>query len=190
MPSLDSISAALPNPEQFSLLAPDFLVYTFFVGLLGYAAANDIKTFRIPNVIPLCLVLIWPAHLLVQNEPGLIVYGPLVAIAVFVVGLGLFCFRLMGGGDVKLIAAVALWAGPEGVLSFLLVTTVVGGLMAFIWSRQRIRFALAMAADAIGGEGVRNALLSESLPYGVAIASGGAVLGMAFLRHATRPLGL
>ena len=41
----------------------------------------------------------------------------------FVIGLALFARKLIGGGDVKLIAAVSLWAGLEHFVWFVLVTS-------------------------------------------------------------------
>ena len=61
-----------------------------------------------------------------------------LAVVVFVVGLGLFARELIGGGDVKLIAALSLWAGPEQFVWFMLVTTLTGGALSLIslWYRR------------------------------------------------------
>ena len=61
-----------------------------------------------------------------------------LAAAVFVVGLGLFARELIGGGDVKLLAALSLWAGPEQFVWFMLVTTLAGGVLSLIslWYRR------------------------------------------------------
>ena len=61
-----------------------------------------------------------------------------VAAAVFVFGFVLFARQLIGGGDVKLIAAVSLWAGPEHLALFALVTSLAGGVLALgsLWYRR------------------------------------------------------
>ena len=81
-----------------------------------------------------------------------------VALAVFT-GLALtFYLGMMGGGDVKLAAAIALWFSPLTTLKFLVLMSVGGGfltLIVLILHRLRSR------------EG------RPEIPYGVAIAFGG-----------------
>ena len=80
------------------------------------------------------------------------------ATAVFVAGAVAFRFRLLGGGDVKLIAAAALWLGAAALGPFLLATALAGGALA-------VGFLLARHARREG--------LAAGLPYGIAIAAGG-----------------
>jgi prepilin peptidase CpaA len=47
----------------------------------------------------------------------------------FGAGLVLFNFRLLGGGDVKLLTAVSLWAGLGTVWAMLVTTAIAGGLL-------------------------------------------------------------
>ena len=87
--------------------------------------------------------------------------------AVFAVGVGLFVLKLTGGGDVKLLAATALWAGTERVLGLLLVMALAGGVLALVmWlARGGARYAAGGVEDVSLGR--------MRLPYGLAIASGG-----------------
>ena len=61
-------------------------------------------------------------------------YGALGAIgcalAVFLVGAVLFARGWLGGGDVKLLTAATLWAGPAGTPALLVLTGVLGGVLA------------------------------------------------------------
>ncbi len=52
-----------------------------------------------------------------------------VALAAFVVLAGLFALRMMGGGDVKLLTALALWLRPVLFAKLLLIMALVGGLL-------------------------------------------------------------
>ena len=66
---------------------------------------------------------------------------------------------MLGGGDVKLLAAAALWTGSAALLPFLMATALAGGLLA----------ALFLAFARREGKPV-------ALPYGVAIAAGGILI--------------
>ena len=58
-----------------------------------------------------------------------------VALAVFLAGAVLFARGWLGGGDAKLLSAATLWAGASQTLGLLLVTGVLGGVLALIvWS--------------------------------------------------------
>ncbi len=92
-------------------------------------------------------------------------------------GLLAFRFGLLGGGDVKLLSAAALWAGPQWVAHLLLLTAAAGGLLALsalafpVVARQgRQRFAPT-----------KQAVMKHEIPYGIAIAVGGAYVGTQLL---------
>jgi prepilin peptidase CpaA len=87
---------------------------------------------------------------------------------VFVAGAVAFSVGVMGGGDVKLLAAASLFAGPARQLDFLTITAVVGGVLGLaILAGVQIG-----PADASAQGTLRNRLRS-GLPYGPAIAAGG-----------------
>ncbi len=86
----------------------------------------------------------------------------------------MFALKWMGGGDVKLLTALALWIEPEWFLRLLIVMALVGGLLTIVmgaWHvarRQKDRLAI---------------------PYGVAIAVAGLwVLGTHYLPAARSSL--
>lgn len=87
------------------------------------------------------------------------------AAVVFALGVAAFAAGGLGGGDVKLLAAVSLFAGPGRIVDFLAVTAIAGGVMG-----------LAILAGAPIGQpaaGPLRARLRRDLPYGPAIAAGG-----------------
>lgn len=137
-----------------------FLALAVFLAVLVYAAGRDLVTYRIPNLLPLALVAAFPAYVL-GTGMGLeaaLIHG-LTGLAVLAAGFALFLARLWGGGDAKLAAAVALWAGSGGIAGFVLFTALAGGVLAaFVLIRGRVR-------------NVPPCLLR--VPYGVAIALAG-----------------
>lgn len=150
------------------------------IGLLVWAVVCDFTSLRIPNRLPLAVALLFAAY--AAAAPGAVDWlgGLLMALIVFVVTTVLFHFRMMGGGDVKLMAAVALWAGPQGIVGFLLVTSLVGGLLALI-AVTPLRFVFAEAVEALGGgKSVRGAFRGV-VPYGIAIAAGGLFVASSLL---------
>jgi prepilin peptidase CpaA len=119
--------------DMNTLFFIDLFTISLFLGLLALAVATDLESMRIPNRICLLIVALYPCHVLAQAAPVDWLGAMAVAGAVFLVGLIPFAFRLMGGGDVKLMAAVALWAGPALSIQFLAVTFFLARLSA-IWS--------------------------------------------------------
>lgn len=168
---------------MFTPASVHLFVLGLFFGLLAVAVLTDAETLRIPNRLCLALVAIYPAYLLASpiqvDWPGAL----LLATAVFAAGLGAFAAGWMGGGDVKLMAATALWVGPGSFSLFVLVTAVVGGLISLLML-SGIRFTVAQAAEAAGFADIRDVILGRSIPYGVAIAAGGWAAGWRMLMHA------
>ncbi len=79
--------------------------------------------------------------------------------------------RWIGGGDAKLLSALALWTGISQLIELLLVTTMMGGLFALLlWGARRLRPALP---GPLSCELLRH---GAPIPYGVAIAAGGLLL--------------
>ena len=142
-----------------------------FAGLMLWAAATDVRSLTIPNRISLAIVMLYPAYVLSAGHPvdwsgALIVAGSLLAI-----GFAAFAFNLLGGGDAKLLAAGALWAGPAQLMEFLFLTALAGGGMATVlWLRHRLSRAatpglmLSTPSDPD--------FAKQPMPYAVAIAVG------------------
>ena len=151
-----------------------------------WAAISDLRAYIIPNRVCLAVAGLYPAYVLALYAAG----GPpvawawslLCALIVFVGGVALFAIGAMGGGDVKLLSAVTLWAGPDLVFPFVFVTALAGAALAVIFA---LRLCLADAREQADGTmtlGVLTAgifrlrhapLMKLVLPYGVAIAGGG-----------------
>lgn len=137
---------------------------------LAVAAATDLHARIIPNRLNLAIALLAPLAWWAQSYSLWPDVGMQVglAVAVFVPFLLMFHFGAMGGGDVKLIAALALWIAPRFLMPFLLMMAIVGGVIAAIMLVQsRLR---QPALPTGGGEDTPPA---PEVPYGVAIAVAG-----------------
>ena len=153
--------------------------------LLASAAMIDLRMRRIPNWLTAGVVLLYPLYLVVGPTPVAWLASVAIALGAFLLGIALFARAMIGGGDVKLIAGITLWAGPEHLLLFALVTSLAGGGLALIalWYQRwqgvidahlaAIGWSQAQTACAEGDAAGQASLDRLGLPYGVAIAAGG-----------------
>lgn len=131
-----------------------------FDGLLLAAAACDLRRYRIPNAIPVLLMFAAPALAFPANAGEALGRAGTFGLATSVAGL-LWLRGLMGGGDLKLLMAVAVWIPLGGLAPFALalgLASGVQGLLALIWlqmtsgaplaeaGRSRLPFAVSIAA--------------------------------------------
>lgn len=156
---------------MFGVAAPQLFVATLFVALVAVAAYADATSFRIPNRVTAAIAALYPAWALASPAPVDWVGALAVAGGLFAVGFGLFAAGAVGGGDVKLLAAVALWAGPAAVLEFVFAAAIAGGLLALVLATGA-RFRVARVCEMCGAAPLRDAVLGNAIPYGVAIAAG------------------
>jgi prepilin peptidase CpaA len=137
------------------------LVLILTSALLLYAAANDLRELKIRNELVLVLVVLFFAHALVSGRWVQMHWNIGLAAAGFVFMLYYYSQGLMGGGDLKLLAAALLWAGVGCVLPFLVIMVSVALLHALFvrlgWlqahyekGRMRVAFAPSIAAGLIG----------------------------------------
>jgi prepilin peptidase CpaA len=127
---------------------------------LAAAAVFDWRSRTIPNWLNAAFALgaipFWWASGL-HLWPGVALHIG-VAIAVFGVFAIAFALGAMGGGDVKMLAALALWLPPLALLKLLFIMSVAGGLLTV---------ALLTAHK------LRKATGQLEIPYGIAIAFAG-----------------
>jgi prepilin peptidase CpaA len=149
-------SAHLPSPATIDAL----LCLGALVVLLTIAAISDIRKRHIAN--RLCLVvalLALPYWLVVEPaHPSRLLLQGAIALVVGAVMIIPFVTNLLGGGDVKLMAALALWLPPASLPQALMIVAIAGGLLGVV--------LIAVA---------RRRLAEPTVPYGVAIALAGAV---------------
>jgi prepilin peptidase CpaA len=157
-----------------SLLVPlQFACLIAFALLLVAAAWQDLRTMRIADAYSLAIVAVfgvWALSGLATGKISLLQIGLAAgcAVAAFALGALAFAFGALGGGDVKLLAASSLFAGPALLAEFLIITTLAGGVLGVaIFAGARI------GPTAPAGDASVSARLRRGLPYGPAIAAGG-----------------
>ena len=150
--------------------------------LLCIAAAMDTWKFIIPNTITVALVALFiVTALLLSFDMGwrdwMSHFG--AAAAVLAGGAVMFAFNKMGGGDVKLMTAVAFWSGFEYLADLLLYIALAGGALAIgLIVLRKLLFGLMTASTALAKVPVPRVLLSgQPVPYGLAIGPSAIFLG-------------
>src|SRR5215510_13842598 len=115
---------------MFANLLVNQTVLVALGGLLVATAIQDIRHLTIPNRYCLAIALRYPLYALTSTHGVDWFDGALVGAAALGVGFVLFVMRLSGGGDVKFFAAISLWAGSHLIIDFVMVTAIVGGVIA------------------------------------------------------------
>jgi prepilin peptidase CpaA len=155
---------------MFNATFTDLLLLAL-AAILVVAAVVDVRTFTISNRLNLTVALLAPVYwdsVALSPWPGIAVQLAAGA-TVFLLLAGAFYAGMMGGGDVKLAAALALWFPPLGTIKFLILMSVAGGVLTLVV------LALHRARKREG---------RPEIPYGVAIAFGGlAILTQRFLNQ-------
>jgi prepilin peptidase CpaA len=152
--------------------------------VLAVATFTDLRSRRIPNwlVLPFMVAGLgvsswqhgWTG--LGQSLEGLALGAVLYGILSFMGGMGM--------GDVKLVAAIGAWVGPDQLFVALVITAMAGGLMALIWALKGgfLGELFSGAGDLVFGfrkrglsphpELVLSNPLTRKMPYAPAIAIG------------------
>jgi len=158
------------------------------IALLVAAAVIDWRTLRIPNWLTLSGVVYGLAYNAIVPPPlrGGIAWA-LTGMAVgLVVLLPLYALRVMGAGDVKLMAMIGAFVGVPDIFQAILFTFIVGGIAAIgsaLYHKAFRRMTtnvldvvqyMAFAAMAGGRPtpGLAGGASAGKLPYGVSIAAG------------------
>ena len=181
--------------RQKDSMLSSYVCFAGLLTLLSLAALTDLRERRIPNRLTGGVAALYPVYLMLSPSPVAWPGALVLALLVGLLGLFLFARGLVGGGDVKLIAAVTLWAGLDHFAVFALVTALTGGMLGLVslWYRRwsglieahLAGFGLAAAGGRAGapapaaGEPADDSPAAPTgpvpltLPYGIAIAVGG-----------------
>lgn len=157
------------------VLAPQWLALVLIV-LLVAASVEDCVRLRISNIIVvLVLAAAIAAAIAVEPEPRLW-QNLLVFVGLLAIGTPMFAAGKLGGGDVKLLAAVGLWFDLMGAFRMIMAVALAGGALAL--------FIIALRSFNLS-EAARQRVIvlrpKGGIPYGVAIAAG-ALFAMALQR--------
>lgn len=141
-----------------------------FPFLMAYAAASDLLTMRISNRVTGLVVAGFAVNVIASGMTwsDLLLHlaaGALTLVATFV----MFARGWMGGGDAKLAAGTGLWLGIDHVLEYVVVASILGGVLtlAILYARAYplpkpvLRFPFVLHLHDV----------NTGIPYGIALAS-------------------
>lgn len=160
------------------MLSIEVACLVLLAAVLLAAAAQDLRSGIIANGYSLAVVALFAVFAidgLASGRLAVTSVGLAVACAtlVFIGGAGAFAMGALGGGDVKLLAAVSLFAGSTRLLELLAVAAVAGGALGIA---MLAGMPLSRAAGEVGG--TLRARLQGDLPFGPAIAAAGAWIAL------------
>ena len=157
------------------------VIKIMYAAALSYGCISDIKSLKIPNAVSVIVLALfflnyWPSAPAAGFTKHMIVAG-----VTLLLGFGVFVAGLMGAGDIKLISALMLWAGPQDGFAFLIVMTLVGGLCAgLLLVARTLMAAWPSAHHYIPSRRLRTWAQRGIFPYGIAICTAGLLLMPAF----------
>ncbi len=160
------------------MLLLQYLITFLFPALLLLGAAYDLAAYRIPNWVCAAMAgAFLPVAILSDMSWGTIGLSVLIGIMMLMVGMVMFAFKWVGGGDAKMLAAASLWVAIDksgtmfGVLSYVVAAGIIGGVFALMLLSFR---RMPLPATFAGLPWViRLHTASEGIPYGVALAGAG-----------------
>jgi prepilin peptidase CpaA len=148
-----------------------WLLIALLTATLLVAAIGDWRSRIIPNWLNAAIALLaipfwWASGLSLWPDVALQIG---IAAAIFAAFALLFQIGMMGGGDVKMAAALALWLPAAAVLKLLVIMSLAGGVLTLA---LLIPHRLAKSAG------------NPEIPYGIAISFAGLwLIGERFLNH-------
>ena len=136
--------------------------------LLVAAAVWDVRCYRIPNALCAGLAALFLGHAAAAGPPFPFL-SLVIAVLVFGAGSVMFARGLLGGGDVKLLAAAVVWIPSASVPAQIGAVFIAGGVLALMLLAVRgILRRVSANTDTLP----RVLHDQAPVPYGVAIAAG------------------
>lgn len=151
--------------------------------LLIFAALHDIAARTIPNFVSALLIVL---GLALRLPSGQLLSSAILAAIMFAVCTACWLRGWMGGGDVKLLTAAAVFVPPGNVGDMVVATTLFGGAvgLAYLLARAIVRRTRAVPRSNLARPPIRSLigrviraehwrlLRGAPLPYASAIAAG------------------
>lgn len=128
------------------------------IASLLVAATHDLRCRLIPDGAAITVAVTGALACIMGGD---LLTAGLLSLALFACGTIIFHLGIMGGGDVKLIAAMGFWLSPATLAPFLLIMAMAGGVLAL----GTVIVVTLSHRDATAAV--------PTVPYGVAIAISG-----------------
>lgn len=142
------------------------LIYALLGGLailLLYSTYSDIRYRLIYNKVTLAIAIAAPFYWIATEDYSLSAIGIhlLVAFLTFLFFALFFYLGMMGGGDLKLFTALALWFSWDTTLRMIFISSIIGGFVTLLfWIIHKVK-----QTDG-----------PPRIPYGVAITIAGLII--------------
>lgn len=146
------------------LSAPGWLIGGLFV-IIAAAAVEDAWRLRISNLTCLAALLLALVAAALHGISPSLWQNLLIFLVLLLLGTFAFSAGALGGGDVKLLAALGLWLDMRGAIWFLAAVFIAGGVLAL----------LLIAGRLILKGPVGRSRGKQRVPYGIAIAAGAVI---------------
>tara|TARA_R110002110_G_scaffold338508_2_gene548957 strand:- start:456 stop:971 length:516 start_codon:yes stop_codon:yes gene_type:complete len=146
-----------------------------FSAAMIFAGVRDLTTMTIPNWLTSALALsFFAVALLAQMPLADIAQHTAVAVVTVLLGMVFFAKGWIGGGDAKLMAAVALWLGWAQALPYFVIASMLGGgLTLLILGYRNLPLPAFVLRQAWA---MRLHDRAEGVPYGLALAAAGLLI--------------
>ena len=161
-------------------MGAQYFLLTIIPALFILAAVWDVMSYTIPNFLILTLLALFVVFagtaVIFSGGMGLSDAGfhLLSGLIGLFVGMALFAFGLIGGGDAKLFAVATLWLGLNSIFEYTLLVTLFGGVLTLVLLSLR-RFPVPLLLTKY--EWVTRLFDRKAgIPYGVALAAGALIM--------------
>ena len=109
------------------------LVFIFVCALVLWAAVTDFLSLKIPNIIPVFIILSFLFLLVFEPSALQDIHERAITVALlFVVTFIMYAVNMLGAGDSKLLAVLGLWIPASSFWKFILIMAGVGAVLGFI----------------------------------------------------------
>ena len=156
------------------------VVFAIYSVLALAAMASDIAFYKIPNAIVLALLFLFVVVAYAYMPHGEWSSHALAGAGTLVVTALLYAARALGAGDAKMISALAVWAGLDGLFPLLFYVSVIAflGMLVILMLRRLLPYA--MRRGWIKQRALPRVLRKgEGVPYAIGIGPG-AILAAAW----------
>lgn len=141
---------------------------------LGWAMMRDYQSYVLPNKASLAIIFSFLLYAGLNFTIPVFLSALGIAALCFLMTFGLFMTGQFGAGDVKLLSALALWAGPSLIMPLVMITALAGGFLATFFiiggHLSRARLCSSNPDSPICHKSVQPV---QKLPYGLAIGFAG-----------------
>ncbi len=144
---------------------------------LVVAMICDMRKYILPNFVSIIVSISFLVFACLTMTLEMMMFHVMTATLIFAICFFFYLKKAFGAGDVKLLSAISLWAGPSFIMPVLFIVTLLGGLLSI--------FLIVVSALRQKPEetGQQKNLLKIKIPYGLAIGCGGLFLMASYLNN-------